>query len=437
MKPITQLEADSLHRSVESLTVELLSTYEELSLLYSLGAQIGHLTNPDEIASVALRQAMDVLPADCGWVVFWEGETSRVPENCRTNIEAVTVELITQVALRPLQHKGKAQLLSNALTEDYLLDMPGVPERFLASGLRIRGATGGYLCLGRRDNGSVFTSTHQKLINAVASFTAVEIENLRLRYSELEKQRLAGELELARQIQQSLLPSDFSRIKFIKASGFSEPCSEIGGDYFDVIPIGSDACLLVIADVTGKGPPAALQAALVQGVVHGSSRHSLETSWLMTTLNECILARGNETRFVTAFLANLDSAGCLRYTNAGHNPPLLIHQDGQITQLSEGGLLLGFVKAAGYAQSSAQLAPGDALVLYTDGVTDAMNADEETFGMPRLLEWAGCQAGKSAAEVQKSLLAALKQFCGRTRKADDLSLLVIRYKGQTRQRSVV
>ena len=429
MKATVQDDVESLRKSVQSLTVELLTRYEELCLLYSLGPQIGRLASIDEIASVALREAMDVLTADCGWVVFWEGKRPRVPEGCRRNIEAAAVELINGVIFETLKEQDKRQFLSHDLPREYPLEGIGVPVRLLASWLSMGELSNGYLCLGRHQNGPVFTSTDQKLVSAVASFTAVELENVRLRQSELEKQRLASELGLARQIQQSLLPNDFNCVHFVEATGFSEPCFEVGGDYFDLIPSGGDTCLLVMADVAGKGPPAALQAALVQGVVHGSSRHSLETSWLMTTLNQCIMARAGGSRLVTAFLASLNSEGRLDYTNAGHNPPLLIHRDGRVIELSQGDLLMGFVNTTRYGQNSMQLVPGDTLVLYTDGVTDTMNEHDETFGMPRLLEWARDQAGKSVSEIRESLTHSLKLFSGRTRQADDLTVLIACYTG--------
>jgi sigma-B regulation protein RsbU (phosphoserine phosphatase) len=209
--------------------------------------------------------------------------------------------------------------------------------------------------------------------------------------------------------------------------GVSEPCFEIGGDYFDLIRLGTDGCLMAIADVAGKGPPAALQAAMVQGIVHGISRHSQDLSCLMRTLNQCVLTRAGG-RCVTAFLAILDRAGGLRYSNAGHNPPLWIQQDGSVTELTEAGLLLGFQETATYLEGFIQLVPGDLLFLYTDGVTDSVNERDETFGMNRLLRWASQQAGKFPAEVKESLIHTVRQFCGKSRQADDLTVLVVQYR---------
>jgi sigma-B regulation protein RsbU (phosphoserine phosphatase) len=289
----------------------------------------------------------------------------------------------------------------------------------------------GYICLGRREEGRCFTSADQKLIISVARQTAAVLENVRLQRSEWEKQRMANELKLARKIQDSLHPQDFSFADFLCATGISEPCQEIGGDYFDFFPLNPDRALLVIADVTGKGPPAALQASMIQGIVHGVSCQRPEPSSLMSTLNECVLRRALEGNNVSVFLATLDDSGRLQYTNGGHNPPLWIQVNGQVTELSEGGLLLGFLKSAEYTQNSIQLSPGDLLLLYTDGVTDAEDPHGNPFGAARLLNWACRQAGRSPAEVKESLVSEVSQFCRGTRQADDLTVLVVQYTGRT------
>jgi len=236
-------------------------------------------------------------------------------------------------------------------------------------------------------------------------------------------------LELARVIQQSLLPRDFSCTAFLDATGISEPCYEIGGDFFDLIPINTDLCMLVIADVSGKGPPAALQAAMVQGIVHAVSRNSPELSFLMGTLNECILARSVEDHFVTAFAATLDNTGRLRYSNGGHTRPLWIRTDGQVIELGEGGPLLGIFANAIYPQGSVQSRPGDLLLLYTDGVTEAEDPQGNPFGTACLLDWAHGQVGKSPVEVRDSLLRTICQFSGDMRQRDDITILVVRYTG--------
>lgn len=424
-------EVEWLSRSVRSLTGELLTVYEELLLLYSLGRQIASLADEEQVTAVALREAIDILSADCGWVALSDGGILRVPDCCRAGIAPGTVNHINRAVLEPLYHGGKGQLLAHDLKEEYKLGEKDVPGRFLTSSLAVgpdsRGY--GYMCLGRQHTGSTFFSADQSLLNAVAFVTAVELENLRLQRSELEKQRLVNELELARDIQRSLLPQDFSFSSFFEAAGLSEPCQEIGGDYFDLIPMSSGSALLAIADVTGKGPPAALQATMVQGILHGAARYNPEPPSLMETLNNCILERAIEGNFVTAFLATLNNAGQLRYANGGHNPPLWIRGTGQVTELGDGGPLLGLQGNVLYEQRSIQLGVGDLLLLYTDGVTDTENLQGDSFGTGRLVEWACLQGGRSPAEVTRSLLMAIRQFCGGGRQGDDVTVLVVKYNG--------
>jgi len=420
---------DALRRSVDSLTGELLVAYEELALLHSLTAQIGRLREEDQIAAVALNEAVEILRADCGWIVFWDAEGPRVPAGCRRQIEADTVELVNRQVLEPLQLRGKSQSLSHSLAEDYALGNGNAPARFLASALGEPAAFLGHLCVGRRPGGKIFTSADQKLISAVASLTAVELENLRLQRAELEKARLENELELARGVQRCLLPSSFAGLSFLEAQGVSLPCYEVGGDYFDCLPLGPAQCLLIMADVSGKGPAAALQAAMLQGVVHAAARQKPELPRLMSTINECLLARTVEGSFASAFLAVLDSAGRLRYSNGGHDPPLWIDRRGRVRQLTAGGTLLGFLPDAVYQQGEVRLAPGDLLLLYTDGVTEAQDERGEPFGVLRILDWAGRQAERSPAEVKADLIRVVTQFCAGRPPADDLTLLAVKYLG--------
>jgi len=421
-----QVDVESLPQSTQSLTEELLVVYEELSLLYSLSAQLGRLTSEDEIAAVALREAKEVLNADCGWAVVFEKDALRIPEGCLSGIEAGSAVEISSAALGNLLREGKHHLILHSLDESTAGATADTPARLLASAVEVVGTPHGYLCLGRKGTGPIFTSADLKLIDAVTSLTAVELENVTLRRSELDKQRMVHELEMARKIQQLLLPEDFCRSGVMDAAGLSEPCFEIGGDYYDLFPIDGESCLMVIADVTGKGAPASLQAALIQGIVHGSSRHTTDLSLLMTTLNRALIARAVEGKFPTAFLAIIDREGRLTYANAGHNSPIWIRRSGGIAELKEGGLLLGLRPDATYPVGSVHLEPGDLVVLYTDGVTDCENARGELFGSDRLLEWASRQAGCGPLQVRESLLSTLKAYCGGCRQTDDLTALIIR-----------
>jgi GAF domain-containing protein len=181
MKPKPQPQTESLRLSLKSLTEELLAVYEELTLLYSLGTKLGRLTDESQIASTALQEAMNVLSADCGWVVLWDVGNPQVPDACcLRQIEPSTVECVNQAVLEPLRRLGKTQVLLNSLTEEYPLLQSDAPARLLVSCLPVGKISCGYLCLGRYQEGRIFSAADQKLINALAFVTAVELENVRL-----------------------------------------------------------------------------------------------------------------------------------------------------------------------------------------------------------------------------------------------------------------
>jgi serine phosphatase RsbU (regulator of sigma subunit) len=429
MNPSPQPDPEPWRRTIESLTGELLTVYEELALLYSIAGQFGRLTTEDQIIEAAVREAVDVLRADCGWVVLGQEGRLRVPASACVRIDPAVAEEISEEVLRPCGRRHSGHLLAHDLVCEYHVNPSAGPARMLAGPLTTGTASHGHLCLGRRRTGAIFTSADQKLATSVASLTAVTLENLRLQRAELERQRMESELELARRIQRALLPRDFSTADFLDASGVSLPCFEIGGDYFDLLSNDPDRSLAVIADVSGKGPAAALQAAMLQGIVHALSKQSLDLPSLLAKANECVCARAIDGKFVTAFLVTVDRSGLMRYANGGHNPALWITAGGSVSLLREGGPLLGFLRDARFRESSIQMSPQDLLVLYTDGVTDAEDANSEPFGEERLLEWASRQGGRPCAEVHESLLAAVTDFAGSRHQADDLTFLVLQYLG--------
>jgi serine phosphatase RsbU (regulator of sigma subunit) len=425
--PMPDETTDSLRRSVQSLTEELVGVYEELALLHTLGPRLARLASEEAIATEAVTAALDAIRADCGWVALWDDDQPRLPGEAVRGIPAAAVRYITETILAPLHFLAKPAILSHAWSDEHRCPFEESPQRFLATALTAGGGSLGYLCIGRRAGRPPFDSTNQKLLAALASLVALDLENIRLRQAELDKARLEAELDLARAVQRSLLPRDFRNHGFLEADGLSLPCQQVGGDYFDLLPAG-DACLLVMADVFGKGPAAALQAQLLQGMVHGAACHTHQVAELLRTLNTCLRERGAPGSYVTAFVATLDRAGRLRYINAGHNAPLWIRPAG-VQPLTAGGPLLGLLENPCHQEAVLQLAPGDILLLYTDGVTEALNDRGETFGEVRVIEWAARQAGASPADVCSGLHLAVQDFSGGRPYPDDLALLAVRFSG--------
>jgi phosphoserine phosphatase RsbU/P len=233
------------------------------------------------------------------------------------------------------------------------------------------------------------------------------------------------EIAEARAIQQGLLPKEIPQLPGYEIACAWQSALTVGGDYYDILPLGIDGLGLCIADVAGKGLPAAFLMANLQAAVRGLASPALSPDALCARLNALLCRNTTDDRFITLFYAQLDGPSRrLRYANAGHNPPLLLRRDGSHERLGEGGGVLGIFPEQTYAPGTVQLAPGDRVVLFTDGVTEANNPAGEEFGEERLLALLREHRESSAEKLQKRILAAADEFSG-GHWHDDATLLVL------------
>lgn len=233
------------------------------------------------------------------------------------------------------------------------------------------------------------------------------------------------EIAEARAIQEGFLPKEIAQLAGYEIASAWQSARVVGGDYFDVLPFDDETCGLCIADVAGKGLPAALLMSNLQAAVRGLASPSLAPEDLCTRLNALLCRNMASDRFVTLFYAHLDGpARRLRYVSAGHNPPFVLHADGSHERLREGGGVLGVFASQTFRSGMAQLQSGDRIVLFTDGVTEARNSNEEEFGEERLLTVLQENHRRSAAEIQKEILLAVSAF-SRGIWQDDATLLVV------------
>ena len=258
-------------------------------------------------------------------------------------------------------------------------------------------------------------------------------ETARLAVQETQAQKVIAsqfheqehEIAEARAIQEGFLPKEIAQLAGYEIAGAWQSARVVGGDYFDVLPFDGETFGLCIADVAGKGLPAALLMSNLQAAVRGLASPSLAPEDLCARLNALLCRNMASDRFVTLFYAQLDGpARRLRYVSAGHNPPFILHADGSHERLREGGGVLGVFANQAFRSGVAQLQSGDRMVLYTDGVTEAYNADEEEFGEQRLLTVLQENRWRSSAEMQKEILLAVSAF-NRGIWQDDATLLVV------------
>jgi sigma-B regulation protein RsbU (phosphoserine phosphatase) len=284
----------------------------------------------------------------------------------------------------------------------------------------------GVLYLDSRERGTLASAAVRSGLETLASEAAVAIENARLYREAVEKARMEHEMRIAAEIQQGLLPPPSWTSAYFDAVGRAVPCRAIGGDFFDYLTFADGRPGFALADVSGKGAPAALLTAVIQGVLAAQASSGGGPASTVSRINEVLIRRAIESRFVTMVLAALTPDGQLTYCNAGHNPPFLLSK-GSARRLTTGGLICGLFPKAAYEEETIQLEPGDLLVIFSDGISEALNVAGDEFGDDRILACIRAAAGQEVQGVLDSLVATVREFAAGTVQSDDMTAVVIRY----------
>jgi sigma-B regulation protein RsbU (phosphoserine phosphatase) len=274
---------------------------------------------------------------------------------------------------------------------------------------------------------AAFSRLDRQILDALGVQAASILDNARLVERERQRQRLEQELNIAREIQQALLPRGFRDFPYFAVTGLHTPCHAVGGDYFDVFPLSDDRTVIVVADVSGKGLGAALLTTMLQGAFSGMTAGT-DPVQVLNNLNRFLCEHSEVGRYATLFFSILDRDGRILFVNAGHPSPLIL-RSGEVTELlSEGSFPVGLIPEAKFAAKSASLLPGDTLVLFSDGVTEAMDPEEQLFGVCRLQEVLSGQHDMPLEDLQKKVLKSVETFTRGASQADDITVLLLRYR---------
>jgi sigma-B regulation protein RsbU (phosphoserine phosphatase) len=290
--------------------------------------------------------------------------------------------------------------------------------------------TVGVLYMDSRAGAADMAGGNRELLQTLAIEASTVLENARLLEEERAKQRMDEELGLARSIQQSLLPRSLPSEGWMRAAGSSAPSREVGGDYFDLARVDDRCWSAVVADVSGKGTGSALLASLLQGAMITDASDSAGLARRMERLNRFLLDRTGGEKYATIFYCLVEACGRLSYVNAAHCPPLLVNRAGGREWLDATGMPVGLVEGAEFELAERRLSPGDKVVIYTDGVTEAQNPAGEFFGRGRLVEAVGTNAAGSCGEIHADLERAVGAFTEGAPQSDDITVLVIEFQGE-------
>jgi sigma-B regulation protein RsbU (phosphoserine phosphatase) len=251
------------------------------------------------------------------------------------------------------------------------------------------------------------------------------MESGRLYREILERAQLEHDVKVAAEIQRALLPELKRKGETFEVAAASLPCRAIGGDFLDYFDLPTGAFAFVLGDVAGKGPPAALVAAQLQGILAAQSYSGRTPAEMITFANWALMRRAVESRFATVFCGELSRDGRFTYCNAGHNPAFVIGEQ-RMERLAKGGLILGAFKDTKFEQDAIELGPDDRLIVFSDGVTEALGTNGEEFGEERLLSFATGNRHLPPAEFLDCLLEAIRSFTVGRAQNDDLTVLVMR-----------
>ncbi len=296
--------------------------------------------------------------------------------------------------------------------------------------MRMQQEVKGYIFVGEKLNKGGFTQSDRDFLATLANMLVASLENAQLFQEKLEKKRMEEDLALARTIQARLLPGKMPDIPGYDLHGLNIPSKQVGGDYFDIIRVKEDEYILTIADVSGKGIPAALLMSNLQAGLRMLKYESYNLTEMTARLNNLIYQNTTVEKYITFFIAHLNiRKHTLSYVNAGHNPPYLFNASGEVRELSKGGLILGMMPDLSYDYEILPLQPGDCLTMFTDGVTEAMNDQDEPFEEFRVISFFDRHRRQQPSrDINEALVKELYRFAGDPTEDDDITVLTLRRK---------
>ena len=408
---------------------------DRLALLCRLSQAFNSSLDLDEVLDRVMDEVIAVMHAERGFVMLREPD-GRLIFRAARGMDRETIDhpqfQVSRSVVERVAREGQPIHTSDAQADDRFSMRQSVQSLGLRSilcvPLRTKEVVTGVVYVDNRLQAGIFTPGDLELLTAIASSAAIAIENARLYQVAVEKGRMERELQMARQVQTSLLPRDTPQVPGWEFAARWQPAREVAGDYYDFIPLDGGQLGLVIADVSDKGMPAALFMALTRSIVRASVGRAPSPAEGIAHANRLICADSSGGMFVTLFYAQLDPATReFTYVNAGHNPPLLYHSEqDQLTELARTGMVLGVLEDAPFEQRTLHLSPGDLVVLYTDGVTDATDVHLHGFGMDRLQRVILEHRDAPAAGLVVALEGAIGDFAASAAPFDDIAVVVMR-----------
>jgi phosphoserine phosphatase RsbU/P len=420
------LGAHRFSRLVKEADFEVRTRLLELESLYDLGLSLAGQLDLSALADEVLFRSISLTDARKGSLILL-AENGSVLLSRHIGGELVSPLDVSRWELP----EGEASINNAAASVPTAGLLLSSCQKCLAVPISVSGRRLGVLAVAdkeSRDGGVLdFTPTDARLLSLFANQAGAAIDTARLHREAIEKERIERELELAAAIQREILPRALPRVEGVELAAANVPTRQVGGDYYDWFPLSGGRLGFLVADVSGKGIPAALLVSTVHSAVHLQIDEAKTIADLVTRIDRHLQRFAATRKFLTLFFGLLEpDTGHFRYVSAGHNPVLLVRSAGGLVRLESTGVPVGMLPNASWREETIELSPGDLLCVYTDGVTEAVDEREEEFGLERLSEIVARGASRPVRELCDEVLAAVADFARGMPQYDDQTLLLVR-----------
>lgn len=413
-------------RELQGVNWQLDKKIQELNTLFDISKELNATLDQDKIANTLAYAIMGELMVQRFLLLLEEGQQglqSLVAKGFRNQDDRKFLQnrqaIESILTIRTATH-------IDTIDDDHLAGALEKAGLSVLVPLIVQDKLKGCILVGGRLNNKPIQQDELEFLSTLGNAAMISLENARLFEETIEKQRLEEELSIAKDIQQKLLPSEPLSVPGFEFAGFNTPSRQVGGDYYDLVKIDNKRIAVAIGDVSGKGVGASLLMANLQASLHALIRAELELSDIVYRINNIIYANTSMDKFITFFLGMVDiEERTLTYVNAGHNPPYIRRDGRELIKLEAGGLILGMMPNMPYQQDTLTLQSGDLLVLFTDGVSEAMDEDDEEFEEWRVEEFICNFKKTSALELVKDLSETVQQFCGSAPQSDDITIVAV------------
>ncbi len=414
-------------RNLQQVNRRLDRKVQEMNTLFDLGKEFGVMLDPEKLVRLLVFSLLGQVGVQRYMVVLRRGSDMVIAAS-RIDGTPPQSELLAELS------KQKTAVR----VEDLVVRQGPDPRPVLAANgiaavvpMALQGQNRGMILLGEKISREPYGPADLEFLTSLANLAIISLENARLFIDAIEKQKMEDELKIAREIQKGLLPTVLPAIPRIEMAATNISSKQVGGDYYDVLRVDDHRWVVAIGDVSGKGTPAALLMANLQATIRALVPLRLGLAELTSRVNDLMCQNTGGTKFVTFFWGIIDvDAMTLTYVNAGHNHPYLLRSDGAVERLEKGGMILGVLPSMmPYEEGVARLDTGDVIVLFTDGVSEAMDAHGVDYGEDRLERLVCAHREKPPAGLLEAISEDIRRHAGRASQSDDITMMILRVAG--------